>query len=214
MHRRKTEDIQQKREEKTRREQYQATFDTKLFAEELEASKNRKGGANPLVSDDADGVRVIEYRFTSKQLPLRTVTRGTTELVPMRSKASKKRLEEKGMKCPQGLVESQEANFNCHLGHLLSAGLRRYPPRECDLCNRSQTNWRCEMDCDWDVCNRCYQQWKDTRQANQEDVDASTYINCNSGASFTVQVKSMVFLDSYELVGSFKCNFRSNPNCT
>lgn len=44
------------------------------------------------------------------------------------------------------------------------------------------------MDCDWDVCNRCYQQWKDTRLANQEDVDASTYINCNPGASFTVQV--------------------------
>lgn len=108
MHRRKTEDLHQKREEKTRREQYQATFDTQLFAEELEASKNRKGGANPLVSDDADGVRVIEYRFTSKQLPLRTVTRGTTELVPMRSKASKKRLEDKGMKCPQGATKSQK----------------------------------------------------------------------------------------------------------
>lgn len=45
--RRKREEMERVREERARREAYQAELDRKIFEEELKASASRKGGANP-----------------------------------------------------------------------------------------------------------------------------------------------------------------------
>merc|ERR1711916_398336 len=62
--RRKQLELTRIREERLRRQAYADALDVKVFEEELEASKLRKGGANPSIQNEENGI-CTEYKFSS-----------------------------------------------------------------------------------------------------------------------------------------------------
>jgi hypothetical protein len=68
MVRRKQQEQQRKVEERLRRQEYKDQLDAKVFEEELEATKQRKGGANPAVISTHDGVRTTDFKFSTNQV--------------------------------------------------------------------------------------------------------------------------------------------------
>ena len=68
MVRRKQQEQQRKVEERLRRQGYKDQLDAKVFEEELEATKQRKGGANPAVITTLDGLRVTDFKFSTNQV--------------------------------------------------------------------------------------------------------------------------------------------------
>ena len=63
------------REDRLRRQAYKEALDIKVFEEELEASKSRRGGANPIV-ETKEGLRSTDFKFSTNQNPLRFTASG------------------------------------------------------------------------------------------------------------------------------------------
>lgn len=87
---RKQMEQQRLREERLRRQAYKDALDVKVFEEELEASKARKGGANPAVSTELDiignegkSVLVTDFKFSTNQNPLRLTSTGKSSFIPI-----------------------------------------------------------------------------------------------------------------------------------
>ncbi len=68
MVRRKQQEQQRKVEEHLRRQEYKDQLDAKVFEEELEATKQRKGGAYLAVISTHDGVRNTDFKFSTNQV--------------------------------------------------------------------------------------------------------------------------------------------------
>ncbi len=62
------EEQQRKVEEHLRRQEFKDQLDAKVFEEQLEATKQCKGGANPAVISTHDGVRTTDFKFSTNQV--------------------------------------------------------------------------------------------------------------------------------------------------
>jgi len=82
MVRRKQLEILRIKEERLRRQAYADSLDVKVFEEELEATKLRKGGANPVVVSQPN-YRSSEYKFISNECPLRILSTGKCQFIPI-----------------------------------------------------------------------------------------------------------------------------------
>jgi len=78
---RRKEYIQKQRDERLRQQIFHATMEAKLFADELQASAARRGGANPMTHPaTAECAGVIEFKFCHGDQPLRLISMGECKL--------------------------------------------------------------------------------------------------------------------------------------
>jgi len=84
MTKRKQVEITRQKNERSRRQAYKEALDVRIFEEELQASSNRKGGANPVVKEEEIAglglVKVSDYHFKLNQMPLRVICNAKASL--------------------------------------------------------------------------------------------------------------------------------------
>ena len=127
------------REERVRRQAYKDALDVKVFEEELEASRWRKGGANPNLSTRTeDGVVVTDFNFFSNQQPLRFAATGKFAFVPVHV----------------GTIFAPKIRaMTCPKRHALNEYSRSYT--NCNLCRTRGTQCYCPQSrCNFQVCTR------------------------------------------------------------
>ncbi len=181
---RRTQEQERRKEEKLRSQAYKDALDIKIFEEELEASRARKGGANPSLSDlsipfKASGpatysltqATVTDFKFTSNQKPIRFQVTSRCNFHPINIGTAGDR-PVPPMKCKKnhGLQEYSYYWMNC------------------ELCRKQGTNWSC-WNCYYHVCSACYD--TDKRNKEEEKRDPSkhpTFLRCANLCSFILQI--------------------------
>ena len=181
VHRKQLEQTRQ-REERLRRQAYQESLDVKVFEEELEASKSRKGGANPLIikSSLASGgqgedskVTITDFKFSTNQHPLRFAVTGKNSFIPI-FLGTAADVQVHPMRCPKNHVLN---NFN-------------YYWMECHICQRRSTSWCCwQGSCNYYICNNCYEADRRGREQDRRDpAKHPTFLRCLNQCWFTLQI--------------------------
>lgn len=184
---RKQNEIAHQRAERLRRQAYKDALDVKIFEEELEASKSRKGGANPLVASvsnlqittSADGenasneVRVTDYKFSTNQHPLRFSSTGKNNFIPYQIGTA---------------ADRPVLPMTCQNKHELTYS--NYSWLGCRNCNGRGIHWYCFKGCcNFYVCARCFDGDKRSKQIEKADpARHSTFLRCSNGCSFTLQI--------------------------
>ena len=99
-----------------------------MFEEELETSKLRKGGANPVVGIDNNGISHVEFKFFSNHHPLRFVSTGNCSFIAIHVDTPFMK-PIKPMTCPKQ--------------HVLKEEISRL---KCSICSSGEsTGWSCEI---------------------------------------------------------------------
>jgi len=176
---RKQAELAHQRAERIRRQAYKDALDVKIFEEELEASKSRKGGANPLVvtsdkySAPDSQVRVTDYKFSTNQHPLRFLSTGKNTFLPYQKGTAADR-PIKPFTCP-----NKHDLTPCNYGWLF-----------CRNCNGRGIHWYCYRGgCNYYACSGCFEGDKRAKQALKDDPSKHpTFLRCSNGCSFTLQI--------------------------
>jgi hypothetical protein len=177
---RKQAEIARQKEERLRRQAYKDALDVKVFEEELEASKLRKGGANPLVysADDltCDGqisaLTVTDFKFSSNEFPLRLAPTGKCSFVPIFLGTS---------------AYPAIKPLTCPKKHPLGACY--YSWMNCDICRKRKTHYYCQRYCGYYLCTSCYESDRRVQELERRDPAKNpTFLRCSNSCSFTLQV--------------------------
>jgi hypothetical protein len=187
MTRRRQQEQMRVREEKLRKQAYMGQLDIKVFEEELEASKSRKGGANPVVlSVDEEGSsisRVTDYKFTTNQNPLRFAATAKSAFIPIFSgTAAEKPVEELRCWNNHPLIHSRSYWMDCRL-----CG-------KSDIMDHYCYEGKCGVNL-WPsaffACAKCYDATMKARSdARRDPSQHPTFLRCLGSCSFTVQIPS------------------------
>ena len=189
MIKRKQIEIQKQKEERLRRQAYKDALDVKVYEEELEASKRRKGGANPVVykvvcrdggfhaaedeNDDA-AITVTDFKFSHNEQPLRLAPTGKCAFVPIFLGTAALR-PIKPMTCPKK--------------HKLRPCF--YSWLNCYVCRKRGTHYLCENYCGWYVCSTCYQGDRRVQEMERRDPSKNpTFFRLSKNCCFTLQIPS------------------------
>lgn len=177
---RKQAELSRQKEERLRRQAYKDALDVKVFEEELEASKLRKGGANPLVYtlDDlaCDGetgrITVTDFKFSSNEYPLRLAPTGKCSFVPLFMGT-----------CAYPPIRP----LTCPKKHQLGANY--YSWMNCDICRKRKTHYYCTRYCGYYICSSCYESDRRVQELERRDPAKNpTFLRCSNSCSFTLQV--------------------------
>jgi len=150
-----------------------------VFEEELEASKLRKGGANPVVEIDSNGISHSEFKFSSNQHPLRFTSTGKSSFIAIHT-------DTPFMKAISPMT--------CSKRHALSQV--GYYWINCTVCSVGQTDWWCQQ-CYYSgnsidrclVCKKCYSADRAAKEAEQRNpAKHSTFLRCLVSCSFSLQL--------------------------
>jgi hypothetical protein len=206
MIRRRQADMARLKEERIRKQAYKDALDVKVFEEELEASKKRKGGANPLVykspdfrnansvDDVSSGVleTIVDGSSTntadnSIRCPLMiTDFKFSTNQLPLRCA-----LTGKSTFYPihtGTLADRAVKPMRCQKNHVFSQ--YNYYWACCELCRKQNTAWACWC-CSYFVCSVCYDGDRKGKESERRDPSKHpTFLRCFNGCSFTLQIPS------------------------
>jgi hypothetical protein len=179
---RKQSEINRQKEERLRRQAYKDALDVKVFEEELEASKRRKGGANPLVysevnfpgTDAETAITITDFKFSSNEFPLRLAPTGKCSFmtIPLNTSAY-----------------PPLRPLTCPSKHPLGACY--YSWMNCAICKQRRTHYYCTRWCSYYVCSSCYDSERKVREIEKRDPNKNpTFLRCSNSCSFTLQVPS------------------------
>lgn len=179
IHRKQLEQARE-REDRVRRQAYKDALDVKVFEEELDASRWRKGGANPNVYQmsgpavEGSGVPVVvtDFNFFANQQPLRFSSTGKFTFFPFHYGCS---------------FAPKIRPLSCTKGHSLSVSRSR---NSCALCRTQGTDLYCARSgCSFRACTRCMQDHKAKQENDAVDpAKYPTFLRCSNACSFTLQV--------------------------
>ena len=103
------------REERLSKQAYKESLDVKVFEEELDASRRRRGGPNPHLSTREDGVTVVDFSFFSNHPPLRFAATGNFVFLPIHV-GTVFAPKIAALKCPRKhTLTNSSHNINCSL---------------------------------------------------------------------------------------------------
>jgi Ca2+-binding EF-hand superfamily protein len=184
---RKQAEINRQKDERLRRQAYKDALDVKVFEEELEASKRRKGGANPLVytTDSFPGIEasaggastsltVTDFKFSTNEFPLRLAPTGKCSFMTLPLHTS---------------AYPPLRPLTCPSKHPLGACY--YSWMNCALCKKRRTHYYCTRWCSYYVCTSCYDSDRKIREIEKRDPAKNpTFLRCSNSCSFTLQVPS------------------------
>lgn len=176
---RKQEELDRQREERLRRHVEKEQLDMRVFEDELDASRLRKGGGNPLVSCEAlsgggEGLetRVTDFKFSSNQNPIRLQASGKCVFVPLFLGTA---------------VYRPIPPPKCRNNHKLSEWNYRW--YNCDLCKARGISWYCSQYCYYHICQKCYDGDRRGIEMDRRDPAKNpTYIKCSNGCALTMQI--------------------------
>jgi hypothetical protein len=191
MIKRKQVELQKQKEERLRRQAYKDALDVKVYEEELEASKLRKGGANPIVfkmecsngrlqpitTDENKGetgeiVCVTDFKFSVNEYPLRLAPTGKCAFVPIFLGTHAYPCI-KPMTCPQK--------------HKLAPN--NYSWMTCNICKKRGTHYFCQSYCGFYTCSSCYQSDRRVQELERRDPSKNpTFLRLSKNCCFTLQV--------------------------
>ena len=155
-------------------------MDVKVFEEELEASKLRKGGANPLVYSVSDltgdsqvaPITVTDFKFSNNEYPLRLAPTGKCSFVPI---------------FLDTYAYPPIRPLTCPKKHQLSACF--YSWMNCEICRQRKTHYYCSQYCGYYICASCYESDRNVQELERRDPSKNpTFLKCSNGCSFTLQV--------------------------
>jgi hypothetical protein len=209
--RRKQEEQQRLREDKLRKAAYQQALDTQIFEDELEASKSRKGGQNPLILAGVSRARLTPAHFPNaannsvggsdcvaceEQTKLDkkwTITsyHFTTNQLPLRfqsNSGSHGQQNTSNSKGCQFLPIYQGTSFDkpvkpltCKKGHTLAAC--SYYWMNCSLCKKQETAHSC-WSCSQFICATCFDGDRIGKERDRRDpAKHPTFLRCSSISS-------------------------------
>lgn len=178
---RKQAEINRQKEERLRRQAYKDALDVKVFEEELEASKRRKGGANPIVYVETNypgssnsTITVTDFKFSTNEFPLRLAPTGKCSFLPMTLHSS---------------AYPRLRPMTCPSKHPLGACY--YSWMNCAVCKKRRTHYYCTRWCSYYVCSTCYDSDRRIREIEKRDPAKNpTFLRCSNSCSFTLQVPS------------------------
>jgi len=191
MIKRKQLELQRQKEERLRRQAYKDALDVKVYEEELEASKRRKGGANPIVvhvvpkesgwqvvdeetevSEREEAVTVTDFKFSANEYPLRLAPTGKCSFIPifLNTKAY-----------------SPIRPMTCPKKHKLA--LCSYSWMNCHICKKRGTHYYCSSYCGYYVCSNCYQSDRRIQEMERRDPAKNpTFLRLSKNCCFSLQV--------------------------
>eukprot|EP00808_Paulinella_micropora_P015456 g71669.t1 len=191
--RRKQQRLELQRAEQVKRDTYARLLDAKMFEEELAASSNRPGGANPAVKNVRLGVtpiatpprfvRFCVYDFTGNMFPLRVTFPGKGRppsflKVNESLETSARSMANQAVKCPKG--------------HVIQNSYGSHQPGMCQACHRSgKVMWYCGGCNPYHTyCNPCLESQKaQAWNLLSRFVKLDSYIRCEpQGSSVSLQV--------------------------
>lgn len=176
------------REDRLKKQAYNDALDTRIFEEELEASKLRKGGQNPSVksamtlsscstaenqSSDSEHTSklVTDFHFATNSHPLRCVVTGKCAYIPILY----------GTKADKRLVA-----MTCKRNHKLEKYNSYWS--NCTNCSKRNCAWICYKCYDY-FCNSCVDGHKRAQDMERRDPERNpTYLRCQQACSFTLQI--------------------------
>lgn len=178
---RKQAEINRQKDERLRRQAYKDALDVKVFEEELEASKRRKGGANPIVYTELNypgssnsSVTITDFKFSTNEFPLRLAPTGKCSFVTMSLNSS---------------AYPRLRPMTCPSKHPLGACY--YSWMNCAVCKKRRTHYYCTRWCSFYVCSTCYDGDRRVREIEKRDPAKNpTFLRCSNSCSFTLQVPS------------------------
>ncbi len=178
---RKQQEQARQREERLRRQAYKDALDVKIFEEELEAGRARKGGANPAVTirNDLPGaigveVAVTDFKFATNQQPIRFTATGKYHFQVIDAGTA---------------ADKPVKPMRCRKLHTLSE--YSYYWMNCEICRKQGTNWSC-WSCYFHVCGSCYDGDRRFKEQEKRDVTKHpTFLRCANICSFTLQVPAV-----------------------
>ena len=193
MIKRKQIELQQQKEERLRRQAYKDALDVKVYEEELEASKRRKGGANPVVykmvhkdgtlrpiEKDAENspteevVTVTDFKFSHNEYPLRLAPTGKCSFIPIFLDT-----------CAYPAIQP----MTCPKKHKLAP--YNYSWMNCMVCKKRGTNYYCQNYCGYYVCSSCYQSDRRVQELERRDPAKNpTFLRLSKNCCFSLQVPS------------------------
>ena len=191
---RKQLDQARQKEERLRLQAYKEALDIKVFEEELQASRSRKGGANPVIemtlpplltlspsiadADVTDGesnkVRLTNFKFCSNQHPLRFTAHGKNAFVPVFiGTAADKPV--KPLICPNKKGDYFDT-------------ISFYSWMDCSMCKARGVQFCCRC-CYQYICSGCFEGDRRAKELDKADpAKHETYLKCSNSCNFTLQI--------------------------
>jgi thiol-disulfide isomerase/thioredoxin len=169
------------REERLRKQAYKEALDIKIFEEELEASRTRKGGANPLITNvptadlvNGEPLCITDYKFSSNEYPLRYTPVGKSNFMVIYQDTA---------------ADPKIKPFRCSRNHELSS--YRYYWMSCTKCSKTDTNWIC-WSCFSYFCSSCVDGHRKSQEHDRRDVTRHpTCLRCQTSSNFSLQIPSI-----------------------
>jgi hypothetical protein len=191
------------REERLRKQAYHDALDVKVFEEELDASKLRKGGANPAV------MRIVEGSPTATSTAAATATaatavegEGSSEAPPVQCGICVTDFRFSTNQNPLRFAATGKSSFipinfgtavdgpvkpmRCGKNHVLAEF--NYYWMDCTKCSQRSTNWAC-WPCYVFFCTNCYDADRRGKELERRDPSKHpTFLRCQNACSFSLQV--------------------------
>ena len=189
MIKRKQIELQKQKEERLRRQAYKDALDVKVYEEELEASKRRKGGANPVVCkmvnkdnqlhivknvDEVqdEALTMTDFKFSVNEYPLRLAPTGKCSFIPIFLNTR---------------AYPPIRPMTCQKKHKLMP--YNYSWMNCFSCKKRGTHYYCASYCGYYVCSACYQSDRRVQEMERRDPSKNpTFFILSKNCCFTLQV--------------------------
>jgi hypothetical protein len=189
MIKRKQIELQKQKEERLRRQAYKDALDVKVYEEELEASKRRKGGANPVVCkmvnkdnqlhivknvDEVqdEALTMTDFKFSANEYPLRLAPTGKCSFIPIFLNTR---------------AYPPIRPMTCQKKHKLMP--YNYSWMNCFSCKKRGTHYYCASYCGYYVCSACYQSDRRVQEMERRDPSKNpTFLRLSKNCCFTLQV--------------------------
>jgi hypothetical protein len=198
------------REERLRKQAYHDALDVKVFEEELEASRLRKGGANPAVTRLPEGPRTPKVNADSPAGLEGTAATGADVMSPttvtavetVKSEVCVTDFRFSTNQHPLRFVATGKSNFfPIHMGTAADAPIKpmrcaknhvlgeyNYYWMDCEKCHTRGTKHVC-WPCYKFFCSGCYDGDRRSKELDRRDCNKHpTFLRCQNACSFTLQV--------------------------
>ena len=175
------------REDRLKKQAYNDALDIRIFEEELEASKLRKGGQNPCVksasalstttttlescTDLSSTKLVTDFHFATNSHPLRCAVTGKCTYIPILY----------GTK-----ADKRMTTMTCNRNHKLEKYNSYW--NHCTNCSKRNCAWMCCKCYDY-FCSACFDGHKRAQEMERRDPERNpTFLRCQQACSFTLQI--------------------------
>jgi hypothetical protein len=215
---RKQEEMIRQRDERIHKQKYQEELDVRIFEEELEESKKRPGGANPVVCLDNRMSLAYATKFGTTQ-PLSKDTHGdpnqSAPIMPELDNSFKdedpwfRRLTDFRFSMNQlpirCVVTGKSLFLPIHTGTLGEKPIRAMQCKKrhelraewysayyrCNICKLNGGSVMCTL-CYFSVCRGCFDGDRRGKEADRRDPKKHpTFLRCVSSANFVVQIPAV-----------------------